>query len=346
MRESATTNGVIAIERPGLRVLDQTLLPGEERYLVLTTLEQVCEAVATLRVRGAPLLGMVGAAAMAIAAETLGTNDLTLRKAAERVGSVRRTAVELATGSASAVQHAIEAAPEGPTRTEALWAFATHYFERRVAEDIQLGQRGAALLEFGDAVLTHCNTGGLATGGIGTALGVIRTAWEQGRLSRCYATETRPLLQGARLTMWELQRASIPASLLPDTAAASLIASGLVQAVITGADRIAMNGDSANKIGTYGLAVVAARHNVPFYIAAPRTTFDPNCTEGSEIPIEFRADSEVGGFGQVRWAPGGISTYNPAFDVTPAALIRGIITEVGVILPPNAGTIREILKAP
>ncbi len=195
-------------------------------------------------------------------------------------------------------------------------------------------------------MLTHCNTGALATGGIGSALGVIRTAWEGGRLAHCYATETRPLLQGARLTAWELKNAGIPSSLLPDTAAASLISSGRVQAVITGADRIATNGDSANKIGTYGLALAAQRHSVPFYIAAPRTTIDPACDSGAGIPIEFRDASEVGGYAGVRWAPEGTGAYNPAFDVTPADLISAIITEAGVVRAPYQQSLRDLLKAP
>jgi methylthioribose-1-phosphate isomerase len=202
------------------------------------------------------------------------------------------------------------------------------------------------LLAPGAAVLTHCNTGALATGGIGTALGVIRVAWERGSLARCYATETRPLLQGARLTAWELRRLGIPATLVPDTAAASLIASGAVQAVITGADRIATNGDSANKVGTYGLAAVAARHAVPFYIAAPRTTIDPACPSGAAIPIEFRDGREVGGWGEVRWAPDGLEAYNPAFDVTPAGLITAIITEAGVARPPYSRSLADLLEMP
>jgi methylthioribose-1-phosphate isomerase len=327
-------------------VLDQTLLPAEERYIQLRTLDTVEEAIRTLRVRGAPLLGLVGAGAMALAAETLGTAEHTLRAAALRIGNVRPTAVELSTGATAAVDHALRVSPEGDARRIALWSFAESYLARRIEEDSKLGQFGAELLSPGSAVLTHCNAGALATGGIGTALGVVRVAWEQGRLSRCYATETRPLLQGARLTAWELTRAGIPASLLPDTAAASLLASGQVQAVITGADRIAMNGDAANKIGTYGLAAVAARHGVPFYIAAPRSTVDPSCADGAGIPIEFRADSEVGGFGSQRWSPAGIATYNPAFDVTPAELVTAFITEAGIVRRPYPESLARLLKAP
>ncbi|MEO8539228.1 MAG: S-methyl-5-thioribose-1-phosphate isomerase [bacterium] len=336
----------ISFEPPAVRILDQTRLPAEERYIDLTTLPEMAEAVATLRIRGAPLLGLVGAGAMAVAAQTQGSNAEALQAAARMIGSVRPTAVELQTGAASAVTHAIESSAEGPERIAALWDFARAYLARRIREDRALGAHGAKLLAPGAAVLTHCNTGALATGGIGSALGVVRVAWEAGVLSRCYATETRPLLQGARLTAWELKRAEIPATLLPDTAAASLIASGLISAVVTGADRIASNGDAANKIGTYGLALAAARHHVPFYIAAPRSTFDLGCPNGSAIPIEFRADSEVGGFGGQRWAPDGLAAYNPAFDVTPADLISGIITEAGVALPPYLSSIPILFDAP
>lgn len=295
--------------------------------------------------RGAPLLGIVGAVAVAVAAESLGVKPEELRSIAERIGGVRPTAVELATGARSAV-NAVEGLNTAGERLDALWEHAEHYLQRRIAEDQALGEHGAALLPQGAAVLTHCNTGALATGGIGTALGVIQVAWNQGRLRRCFATETRPLLQGARLTAWELVRAGIPVTLLPDSAAAALIASGEVHAVMTGADRIAANGDSANKIGTYGIAAVAARHGVPFYIAAPRTTFDPGCASGAEIPIEFRNEREVGGFGSQRWSPEGIDAYNPAFDVTPAELIAAFITESGVVSPPYGEGIRSILGAP
>ena len=334
----------IAFAPPVLRVLDQTRLPGEERWLDLGDLDAICEAVAALRVRGAPLLGLAGAGAMAVAAETTGTSDAALDAAAARVGATRPTAVELATGAQKAVS-AVRGIPEGQRR-EALWEFAREYLARRISEDVALGAWGAELLPDGAAVLTHCNTGALATGGIGTALGVVVTAWARGRLSHCYATETRPLLQGARLTAWELKRAGIPASLLPDTAAASLIASGRVQAVITGADRIAMNGDTANKVGTYGLAAVAARHGVPFYIAAPRSTFDPGCADGSRIPIEFRDPHEVGGFGGQRWSPDGLGAFNPAFDVTPGEIIAAFITEAGVVRPAYSSSIRRHLQSP
>lgn len=326
---------------PALEILDQTELPDREVWVSLPTVEALREAIVSLRVRGAPLLGLCAAAGVAVAAHERGPSDDALREAAEEISAARPTAVELRTGAEGALRVAL-AQPE-VERAERLWSHFAAYQARRIEEDRTLGMHGAALIENGGAVLTHCNTGGLATGGIGTALGVVRVAWEEGKLAHCFATETRPLLQGARLTAWELRRAGIPSSLLPDTAAASLIASGKVTAVITGADRIAMNGDSANKVGTYGLAAVAARHGVPFFIAAPTTTVDPDCPDGDAIPIEFRDGSEVGGFGGQRWSPEGLGTYNPAFDVTPGELIAGIITERGVARPPYRAAIQELL---
>ena len=334
----------VRVVAPAVEILDQTELPAREVWRRIDTVDAMCEAIATLRVRGAPLLGTCGMAGVAIAAEERGVRDEELRYAAEEIAATRPTAVELSWGAGKALEAALRVARE--RRRALLWELTRENMERRLREDLALGRHGAALLAGGSAVLTHCNAGALASGGIGTALGVIRVAHEDGRLERCYATETRPLLQGARLTAWELARAGIPASLVPDTAAAALIASGKVQAVITGADRIATNGDSANKIGTYGLAVVAARHRVPFYIAAPRTTIDPGCGSGAGIPIEFRPEEEVAGFGGQRWSPEGIGAYNPAFDVTPAELISAIITERGVARPPYERSLAELLAQP
>jgi methylthioribose-1-phosphate isomerase len=301
--------------------------------LELRTVSALCEAIAMLRVRGAPLLGLAGAAGLALAASERGPSDGALRTAASAIIATRPTAVDLGLAANRSLALAL-ALPEAE-RAAALWKEAADVLRRRQEEDRAMAAHGAAILPAG-AVLTHCNTGALATGGMGSALGVITAAWETGRIVRCFATETRPLLQGARLTAWELTRLGIPATLLPDTAAASLIASGQVQSVIVGADRIAANGDTANKVGTYGLASVAARHGVPFYVAAPRTTIDPTTPNGDAIPIEQRAANEVGGFGGQRWAPDGITAYNPAFDVTPAALIAAFVTERGIEHPPFA----------
>jgi methylthioribose-1-phosphate isomerase len=327
----------------GIDALDQTLLPSREVRLSLTDVDAVCEAIRELRVRGAPLLGIVGAAGMALGATTLGTDDATLDAVATQLTATRPTAVDLGAGVRKALAGAL-AITEVAARPAFLWQHAEEMLARQAGDDRSIGEHGARLLQAGSAVLTHCNAGALATGGYGTALGVVRYAFDQGRVAHCYATETRPLLQGARLTMWELTRAGIPATLLPDTAVASLLASGRVQAVVTGADRIAANGDTANKVGTYGIAAVAARHGVPLYIAAPRTTIDIATPDGSAIPIEFRNDAEVGGYGDQRWTPPGTAAYNPAFDVTPAELIAAIITERGVVRAPFGPGLRALMS--
>ena len=325
----------------GVRVLDQSLLPHEERYVEVTTVASLCEAIQALRVRGAPLLGLCGIAGMAIAATT-DASDEALQAAAERTTATRPTAVDLGAGVRRALEvAAVEPAPEG--RTDVLWRLAAAAVAGQWAVDDALAKYGAPLLEGAGAVLTHCNTGALATGGRGTALAVIDEAFKAGFVTEVFATETRPLLQGARLTTWELQKLGIPVTLLPDTAVASLLASGQVGAVVTGADRIAMNGDSANKIGTYGIGLAAKAHSVPFFIAAPRTTIDPVTETGAAIPIEYRKDTEVGGFGDRRWSPEGSAAYNPAFDVTPAELIAAIATEVGVATAPYETSIARLL---
>tara|TARA_Y100000588_G_scaffold388088_1_gene487466 strand:+ start:883 stop:1761 length:879 start_codon:yes stop_codon:yes gene_type:complete len=279
-------------------------------------------------------LGLTGACGLAIAGEERGTDAETLKQAAAELKATRPTAVDLGAMIDESLEAVGAASKTRTARKTALWKFAQQALTRQRERDMALANHGSSLPGLEGAVLTHCNTGGLATGGVGTALAVLAETWRIGRLQRCYVTETRPLLQGARLTMWELEALGISATLLPDTAAASLIASGRVNAVMTGADRIVANGDGANKIGTYGLAVVAARHGVPFYLAAPTSTFDTTTPSGKAIPIEFRGDEEVGGFGEERWSPKSGSTYNPAFDVTPAELITRIITERGVLQPP------------
>ena len=325
----------------GIEVLDQTLLPHEERYLRLQTVAAVAEAIRSLRVRGAPLLGVTGACGMAIAGEERGVGREALAGATAELKATRPTAADLGAMIDEALA-AVEGVAGEEERRAALWGFAERALARQRERDAALARHGRELPGLEGAVLTHCNTGGLATGGEGTALAVIAEAWRAGRVERCYATETRPLLQGARLTMWELGALGIPGTLLPDTAAASLIASGEVSAVITGADRIAANGDGANKVGTYGLAAVAARHGVPFYLVAPISTFDAGTPSGEAIPIEFRGEGEVGGFGGERWSPAGGGAYNPAFDVTPAELIAGIVTETGVLRPPYGPAIAPL----
>ena len=232
-----------------------------------------------------------------------------------------------------------------PSIRNALTVEAGRILEQDVSANRALGLHGAGLIPEGSGVLTHCNTGALATAGYGTALGVIRAAWEQGRRLRVVVTETRPVLQGARLTTWELVRLGIPATLIVDSAAASFMSRGEVQCVMVGADRIAANGDVANKIGTYGLAVLAHEHGIPFYVAAPTSTVDLGLPSGEAIPIEERAHQEVTCWGDVQTAPEGIQVRNPAFDITPASLVTAIITERGVVRPLYETGLRRVMEA-
>ena len=322
----------------GIMALDQTLLPHEERSIHLASVPELCEAIGSLRIRGAPMLGLAGLAGVAIAAETGDASLAELEAASATIAATRPTAADLGAGVRRAVRRARECS-SATERRQALWQLADDAVREQYEIDGRIAAAGVSLLTGAGAVLTHCNTGALATGGRGTALAVVAEAFAMGHIQRCYATETRPLLQGARLTMWELDRLGIPGTLVPDTAAAALIATGLVGAVVTGADRIAANGDTANKIGTYGLALAAQAHGVPFFVAAPRSTFDVACPDGSAIPIEFRREDEVGGFGGQRWAPAGAGAFNPAFDVTPASLIGAIATDAGVLKPPYGRSI-------
>ena len=302
-----------------VRLIDQRRLPGELVLLECRSVDELCEAIRTLAVRGAPALGAAGAMGVALAA----ARGEPLEEAAERLRATRPTAVNLAWGVSRALAAADPAA-------EAV---------RIAAEDVErnrrLGAHGAELLPVDARVLTHCNAGSLACVGYGTALGVIRAAHEAGRRPSVWVDETRPVLQGARLTAWELQRLGIPCTLVADVMAGSLMASGDVDAVVVGADRIAANGDVANKIGTYGLAVLARHHGVPFYVAAPVSTLDPACPDGAAIPVERRPDEEVAALAGVPLAPPGIAVENRAFDVTPADLVTAYVTEEGVARAPN-----------
>ncbi|MBI2072741.1 MAG: S-methyl-5-thioribose-1-phosphate isomerase [Gemmatimonadetes bacterium] len=327
-----------------VRVLDQTLLPGEVRYLELHTVDGMVEAIRALRVRGAPLIGI--AAAMALAAEAeqrasvAGLTPAWLDAAAGRLASTRPTAVNLgwAVERMRRVGQGALARVELPARVaEHLHAEAQAIWDEDAAMCDGIGRAGVTVVPDGASVLTHCNTGVLATGGIGTAFGVIYTAHREGKGLDVIACETRPLGQGDRLTSWELERAGIPHRVIVDGAAGWLMAQGEVDLVITGADRIAANGDVANKIGTYGLAVLAQAHGIPFYVAAPRTTFDRSLASGDLIPIEQRAGAEIVG------PLPGVSAYNPAFDVTPAEVVTGIITDKGVLRPPYAAAIKRLL---
>jgi methylthioribose-1-phosphate isomerase len=306
-----------------VRLIDQRRLPGQLTFIEARTVDQLCEAISDLAIRGAPALGAAGAMGVALAFVT----GEPLADAASRLKATRPTAVNLAWG----VDRAL-AANDPVAEAQAV-----------AAEDVErnrrIGQHGAPLIPSGGRVLTHCNAGGLACVGYGTAIGVIRAAWDANRLATVWADETRPVLQGARLTAWELQQLGIPVTVIADGMAASLLGGGEVDCVIVGADRIARNGDVANKIGTYGLAVLAAYHHIPFYVAAPRSTIDLACPSGDAIPIERRSADEVSVIGGQRIVPEGVEVDNRAFDVTPAALVSAIITEDGVVGPPYDRTL-------
>jgi methylthioribose-1-phosphate isomerase len=325
-----------------LRLLDQTRLPTEVVHRECRDLEAVRTAIRELAVRGAPAIGVSAAYGLVL---WLQSNDpARIDDAINRLASSRPTAVNLAWALARMRRRWAGRAAGDPVE----WMLA----EARAieAEDeamcAAIGRHGAGLLADGDGVLTHCNTGALATAGKGTALAVIFEAASQGKRLRVFADETRPLLQGARLTAWELRQAGIDVTLICDNMAALVMKERRVQAVLVGADRIAANGDAANKIGTYGVAVLAKAHGVPFYVAAPSSTFDLSLADGSAIPIEQRDPKEVThGMGR-QTAPDGVDVYNPAFDVTFADLITAIITEKGVIRPVHAGSIHQVLWAP
>lgn len=338
-------------DRAMLRIIDQRKLPGEKSMVVLKDYREVIDAVKTLAVRGAPALGVTGAAAVAMWAvnNAPGTSDVdgfrtSLSHVAHDVATARPTAVNLSWGVDKALDVILDALQNGATIQMAA-ASGLARAKRMEKEDEEcnraIGKAGALLLPEGARVLTHCNAGSLATVFYGTALGVVYAAYDRGCVSHVYCDETRPVGQGARLTAWELTEAGIPCTVQCDDMSAMLMKQGLVDAVIVGADRICANGDTANKIGTYSLAIVADYHRIPFYVAAPTSTIDLNLQEGSQIPIEFRDPSEVC---DVQEYPRNV--YNPAFDVTPAGLINGIITEKGVIRPAvhESGALYDLRK--
>jgi len=311
-------------------LLDQTLLPREERYLEISDWRKVAEAIRTMRVRGAPAIGIAAAFAVALAAETGGRAEVSL--ACDELARTRPTAVNLFWAIARMRRVAGEAS-KGEL-APALEAEAHRIAAEQDAADRAIGELGADLLPESCRALTHCNAGGLATYSFGTALGVIKAAHRRGKKIFVWVDETRPLLQGARLTAWELRREGVEMALICDDMAGHLMSRGEVDAVITGADRIAANGDTANKIGTYSLAVLAERHGIPFYVAAPLSTLDMELGDGGAIPIEERDPHEVTCVAGVRVSPDGVTARNFAFDVTPAELISAIITERGVARPP------------
>ena len=308
-----TTVEPLRFEDGALLVLDQRALPAEERWIRCERPEQVADCIRTLAVRGAPAIGVAAAYGIALADDR--------QAAAELLRSTRPTAVDLGW----AVEQTLAA--EDPL------ARARELHRARYEADRRLAELGAARFEEGDRALTHCNAGALATAGFGTAGGVLHAAWERGCLESVWVDETRPLNQGARLTVYELARAGIPHRLVTDSSAGTLMARGLVDRVVVGADRIAANGDVANKIGTYPLAVLAARHEIPFYVAAPVSTLDPATPDGDGIPIEERDPSELGA---------GIAAVNFAFDVTPAELVSAIFTEAGTLEAPYGEAIARV----
>lgn len=318
-----------------LMILDQRVLPTREEYLTCKTVDEVAHAIRTLAVRGAPLIGIAAAYGMVIAAREA-TNREQLAAFHEQLAGTRPTAVNLF-WALDRCWRKIEAMPPECPLSEVqdmLLAMAQAIHTADAASCEAMAQAGAMLFPEHAHVLTHCNTGALATGGIGTALGVIRAAHAAGRIAMVWVDETRPLLQGARLTAWECGHDGLPYRLICDNMAASLMAAGQVDAVIVGADRITRSGDFANKIGTYGLAVLAHAHHIPFYVAAPWSTIDRHLEHGAQIPVEFRGQEEVCHCGGQRIAPADTAAWNPAFDVTPGSLVRAFITEKGLRTPP------------
>ncbi len=327
-----------------LELLDQRLLPGQEVYLRLATCLEVAQAIGQMVVRGAPAIGITAAFGMALAAREAG-GSLHWRDRLREAGNVLKAARPTAVNLSWAVQQQAELARQQPDAAQAyteLLRAAQALLAQDIADNRRMGQLGAALLPTEGGILTHCNTGSLATGGYGTALGVIRAGFERGYRWQVYVDETRPWLQGARLTAWELQQEGIPFQLNVDSAAGHLMATGKIQAVIVGADRIAANGDTANKIGTYSLAVLAHYHHIPFYVAAPLSTVDFALANGAGIVIEERDEQEVRRCGAQEIAPTAVAVRNPAFDVTPAALITAIITEQGVAHGPFAENLAKL----
>jgi len=323
-----------------VRILDQSVLPVEVRYLDCTDFLEVAEAIRALNVRGAPAIGVTAALAIALGAkqftrQSLEEFRLHMDRVCKVLAATRPTAVNLFWAVDRMKRVLVETLPPSvKTYQDALLKEALAMLEQDVQVNRALGRHGSAIIQDGDHILTHCNAGALATAGYGTALGVVRAAWEQGKQIYVYADETRPVLQGARLTAWELQQDGIPVTLITDNAAGALMQKGSVQCCVVGADRIAANGDVANKIGTYSVAVLAHAHGIPFYVAAPVSTIDMKTPDGAGIPIEERHPSEVTHVhGGRAIAPVGISVWNPAFDVTPAQLITGIITERGIWSP-------------
>jgi methylthioribose-1-phosphate isomerase len=321
-------------------LLDQSRLPGAVEFLTCRTYQDVADAIRHLKVRGAPAIGVTAALGVALGASSIDATEYasfarTVLGICDQLAATRPTAVNLF-WAIERMKRRLDALHDQPVSLikPALLAEAQAILDEDVVLCKNIGRHGATLIHDGQTVLTHCNAGSLATAGYGTALGVIRAAWEQGKKIQVIADETRPVLQGARLTAWELMQDHIPVTLITDNMAGTLMRQGKIHLCIVGADRIAANGDVANKIGTYSVAVLAKAHDIPFYVAAPYSTIDLQTRSGEDIPIEQRNPAEVTTIhGSHPVAPDGVAVYNPAFDVTPAALITGIVTERGIFKP-------------
>jgi methylthioribose-1-phosphate isomerase len=332
---------------PAIELLDQTRLPATEAVLTCRDVDSLVDAIGRLVVRGAPMLGVAGAYGVALAA--FRGDDVAA--AAEKIAGARPTAVNLGWGARRALaayQRAAAAQELSPVRPgpDAALAQARSIEAQDAAASTAMAGHGLALVPADARILTHCNTGALVSAGQGTAFAIAAVAHRAGRLARLWVDETRPLLQGARLTAYEARRAGLPYTVLPDAAAASLMAAGQVDLVLVGADRIAADGSVANKVGTYSLAVLAAHHGVPFVVAAPVSTIDFATPDGAAIVVEHRPAAEVTSYAGVAVAPAGSDAYNPAFDVTPPGLVTALVTERGVARPVNAGTLRVLQDSP
>jgi methylthioribose-1-phosphate isomerase len=331
-----------------VRLIDQRKLPGEVRYLDCRDASSLAKAIKGMAIRGAPAIGVAAAMGIALAAKKIQTKrfDLflkSLKQVCQQMKQTRPTAVNLFWAVNRMERILDQARSSNLEQMKAqLEREALQIFKEDLEINQKIGENGKRLIKDGYGVLTHCNAGGLATAGFGTALGVIHAAWREGKRFRVFVDETRPLLQGSRLTAWELAQERILATLLTDNMAGWLMRSGKINLVLVGADRIARNGDTANKIGTYGLAILAKWHGVPFYVAAPISTLDLSLPSGEEIPIEQRAPEEVTHLRGKRIAPKGMEAFNPAFDVTPHSLIHGIITEKGIVRKPFHKNLKRI----
>ena len=331
-------------------MIDQKALPHEERHLKFTDYKDVITAIKDLTVRGAPAIGVAAAMGIALGALHLATSSkedfkLSFYEICDQFSRTRPTARNLFWAIERMKKRFDEALSGSPDQIKrVLVEEAIRICEEDIAINREMGMQGRFLMEDGDKILTHCNAGALATAGYGTALGVIRAASEEGKRLHVFVNETRPVLQGARLTAWELKKDNIPATLITDSMAGFLMKQGKISKVIVGADRIAANGDVANKIGTYSLAVLAKEHNIPFYVAAPLSTIDISIKNGDEILIEERNAEEITTIRGIRVAPEGVQVYNPAFDVTPNRYITAIVTEAGVVFPPYQEGIGKIAR--